>query len=382
MPNHAKNELAMSIVHMKDEASTSSDSMPVIYKNNVKSLYDKGIHLVTDVPPFSSVKCSLYSARNRTLQMDKTVFKKPSDVKVPAPFENFKVADYDYEDTRILVFCSDEAKQLLGEVKECFCDGTFKSAPKPFYQLFIIYGDLGSSSATTNVVPLFFVLMSDKKESTYSALFDVLHARFPEWKLEKIHLDFEVATSNALRIIFPNIKIKKCYYHFTNSLWRKAKSLGIKTKLYRRIVGLCTALPLLPESHVKGGWDYIQLQCADLKNNKINTFIAYMKRTWLKSDTCIREWCVSNERHRTNNVAESYNSVINRKINKSYVTINKLLHVLRDDITVDLTNNRTANFSLKERKHSEIEKDNVILNTQMQLLHNQITIGHFLEILR
>lgn len=58
-----------------------------------------------------------------------------------------------------------------------------------------------------------------------------------------------------------------------------------------------------------------------------------MKSTWLKNDACIREWCVSNERHRTNNVAESYNSVINKK---NYVTINKLLNVLHDDIKVTL----------------------------------------------
>lgn len=373
--NHAKNDLAMSIVNMKEEAGTSANSMPAIYKNNLKPLYDKGIHLVTEVPSFRSVKCSLYSARKRKLQMDKTVFTKLSEVEIPAPFKNSLVADYQYEDSRLLVFCFDEAKQLLGEVKEYFCDGTFKSTPKPFHQLFIIYGDLGSSSGTTNVVPLVFALMSDKKESTYSALFDILQAKFPEWKPDKFHLDFEVATSNALKLIFPNLEIKNCYYHFTQSLWRKAKSIGIKTKLYRRLVGLCTALPLLPENQIKDGWAYIQLQCAHLKNNKINAFMAYMKNTWLKNDACIRDWCVSNERHRTNNVAESYNSVINKNINKNYVTINKLLNVLYNDI-------RVANFSPNERRQTETQKDDFILNTQMQLIHNQITVGHFLEILR
>lgn len=43
------------------------------------------------------------------------------------------------------------------------CDGTFKSTPKPFQQVFIIYGDLGSSSGKTNVVPLVFALMSDNE---------------------------------------------------------------------------------------------------------------------------------------------------------------------------------------------------------------------------
>lgn len=103
--------------------------------------------------------------------------------------------------------------------------------------------------------------------------------------------------------------------------------------------------------------------------------MAYMKNTWLKNDACIREWCVGNERHRTNNVAESYNSVINKHVKKNYVTIYKLLNVLYDKLKV------TAN-SQNERRPTEKEKDDGILNAQMQLIHNQITVGHFLEMLR
>ena len=104
----------------------------------------------------------------------KTVFKRIKEVQVPATFEKFVVADYQHEHTRLLVFCSEEAKKLLKSVKEYFIDATLKNSPRTFPQLLSILGDLGSTSQTTSVIPLIHVLMSDKKKSTYAALFDIL----------------------------------------------------------------------------------------------------------------------------------------------------------------------------------------------------------------
>lgn len=74
---------------------------------------------------------------------------------------------------------------------------------------------------------------------------------------KKIHLDFEVAPANALMSIFPDINLKKCYYHFTKSIWKKAKEMKIKSKQERRIVGLYTALPLLPFDQISDGVEYL-----------------------------------------------------------------------------------------------------------------------------
>lgn len=93
------------------------------------------------------------------------------------------------------------------------------------------------------------------KETTYFALFDILKANFEDLHPQKFHCDFEFAPSNASKAIFPDVTLKKCYYHFTNSIWRKAKSLQLKkNKRYRRIVGLCAALALLSQHLVIQGW--------------------------------------------------------------------------------------------------------------------------------
>lgn len=50
--------------------------------------------------------------------------------------------------------------------------------------------------------------MSDKKEATYTALFDILRTLCPEWAPKKVHADFEVAATNAIKHFFPRIEIK------------------------------------------------------------------------------------------------------------------------------------------------------------------------------
>ncbi|KAL0810826.1 hypothetical protein ABMA28_010136 [Loxostege sticticalis] len=373
-PNEQKNEVALTLDKIKQIGAQKSDPLPTIFNENVRGLYEKGLNFVVPVPSFPNVKHALYNARKKELQITKTVFKSVDEVEVPAKYnKDFLIADYIYEGSRILVFCKSEAKKYFCRVKEYFGDATFRT-PYPFSQLFTIHGALGDGSTDTNVVPLVYALMSDKKETTYFALFDILKANFEDFHPQKFHCDFEFAPSNALKAIFPDVTLKKCYYHFTNSIWRKAKSLQIKkNKRYRRIVGLCAALALLPQHLVIQGWTYVQEQANDIQNENMTTFMRYMKRTWLKSDDYVSQWCVYNERHRTNNVAESFHSRLNRLINKNYVTIFKLLHVLYEFST---------NPVPKKRRSQEIENDSFIINKQMELIHNDINIGHFLETMR
>lgn len=371
----AKNELAININNMKQEASTSVEPMPKIYDKHITPLKTK--KLKTRIPEFQNVKCCLYQCRKNAMEVDKTVFKCLCEVEVPLQFRTMLVADYINEKTKILIFCNVETLCLLPNIKEYFVDSTFKSTPRPFYQLLSIHGDIGSTSETCHVVPIFYALMSDKKESSYHAIFDILNTKYVEWKPLKIHMDFEIATSNAIKNIFPDIIVSKCYYHYNKCIWKKCDSLHIKSKLYRRIVGLCAVLPLLPIDNIPEGWNYIEQRCKNKNDKKLKLFIQYMKKTWLKNESYIKEWCVTHERHRTNNVMENWHSVVNKAVNKNYVTIAKLLKELKDNGSIN------KNWvSQTTRTKLELEKDEELLDLKMQLVHKHITVGHFLETLR
>lgn len=102
--------------------------------------------------------------------------------------------------------------------------------------------------------------------------------------------------------------------------------MNIINKVERRYIGLCSVLALVPENLTVGGWEYIQSMSQSFAENaKINKFLKYVHQTWLKGDFR-KQWCIQ-ERHRTNNVAESWNTPLNKALSKN-VTILRLLNVL------------------------------------------------------
>lgn len=165
--------------------------------------------------------------------MSKTVFRHVKEVEVPVQFKDLLIADY-YNDeaglqTRILICCSKSSLQMIPKINEYCIDGTFYSCPALFAQMYI-HGDISSTSEVTKVKPLIFALMSDRKDKSYIILFEIIMSVIPEWKLHKIHSDNEKTAMNAVIKVFPNITLKGCYYHWSRSIWKKAKSASFRTQ--------------------------------------------------------------------------------------------------------------------------------------------------------
>lgn len=101
-----------------------------------------------------------------------------------------------------------------------------------------IHADLNSSENNTAIMPLIYVLVSDRTKETYLKIFRIIKSQIPEWVN---WTDFEEVIQ-AFKKLFPNAENQGCYYHFTNTLWRKAKSFKLTRKRKNRIVGLCYVL--------------------------------------------------------------------------------------------------------------------------------------------
>lgn len=68
----------------------------------------------------------------------------------------------------------------------------------------MIHVDRGSSTSETNMHPVLFILLPNKKEMTYMDLLQKLKHFYPGWTTELIKLDFEAAVINACEKVFPN----------------------------------------------------------------------------------------------------------------------------------------------------------------------------------
>jgi hypothetical protein len=117
-------------------------------------------------------------------------------------------------------------------------DGTFKSAPKIYKskgQLYTIHGLKqerdGEGRMRQETFPLVYSVLPDKRKLSYEDLFKsiiqiskcVLAPRY-------IILDFEIAAIDALKQCFPKTKIRGCWFHLNQSVFRKAQELGFQSR--------------------------------------------------------------------------------------------------------------------------------------------------------
>lgn len=332
-PDFNKNIIDIHIDECKKNI-TSDDvpCVPAAFNSTISKILDEGLDKVTlpkDIPKFANIKSTLYRHRNSTYNMSKITFNDVKTVEVPQKFQSFLLADYCYGNTRLLIFCSQEAKEKLIVLKNIFGDGTFKSCPPPFQQLYTVHGDLGSNNQSTAMTPLLYALMSNRKKETYEILFRLVKSQINDWNPTSFTSDFEEAAMSAMRTIFPEISIHGCYYHFNNAIWRKGRELNLtKHKTLRRQVALSAVLPLLPEERIFEGWFYIASESPD--DSQSEKFRQYMLSQWLQSNF-VKVWCSFGKRHRTNNFAEGWHFKLNSAIGKKKPNILKLLTVLHQD---------------------------------------------------
>jgi hypothetical protein len=133
----------------------------------------------------------------------------------------------------VMIFMTTANTRLLSTCDTIFIDGTFRTAPHPYYQLVTIH-----ALHRGVVIPTCFCLLSGKSIGHYRQLLSHISIRVRRvtrrrWNPQNVICDFELALITALQTELPGCRIRGCYFHFTQSLWRKVASLGLVTQ-YRR----------------------------------------------------------------------------------------------------------------------------------------------------
>lgn len=325
IPNVAEVEVKKAIINCKKRVRDKvSVPVNVIYQEEFTSIYSKGYDLVAEVPKYSSAKGYLCKERRKKLG---TVQNPENSLEIAFPKESLCLADnrsflridnIDASGKRILVFAVSDAESMLKDGQTFFFDGTFKSCPKQFAQLYTVHVDMGSTENETNVLPVLFALLPDKRESTYDTFFTLVKEMVHFWSPKTIKLDFEAAAIGAAKKAFPQAVISGCSFHFHQCLWRKIQNLGLaesykEDEQVRLVCRMCAALTYLPLEKIEEGW--IQIMEIVPQNAKLTEFLDYFVEQWLDNSSIPTElWNVYGQRHRTNNVVEGWNCKLNRSL--------------------------------------------------------------------
>ena len=116
------------------------------------------------------------------------------------------------------------------EISELFIDGTFKVAPKNWYQLLNIFG----YDKKHNIYkPLAFIILNTKSEEIYNEVLEKIielvksNTSLKSFKDIKIMSDFEIGLRRAIKNKFEDCLLDGCYFHFCKAIWKKIKKLNL-----------------------------------------------------------------------------------------------------------------------------------------------------------
>lgn len=320
MSEKIDNDVFIAVNECKEKVCHNFDSVEKIYEETFAKLKKNcNPRDIDEIPEFSSKKDSVYAARKTFLETKSLNYKTVADVHIPRKLGKGFVVCEDGTTDKIIIFSSTTARMYLKnadqeiDVKQFFGDGTFHCVPHPFYQLYSLHVDVGSNEKSTNVVPVIFGLLPDKRQTTYVRFFQLIKEKLSVC-IMKFKCDFEAAVMNAITKVFPECKISGCFYHYNKAIWRKAKNLNLnESKKDRKMVKMVSYLPLLPENFIEETWHVI-MNSAEVKEN-VSKFKDYFDRQWIPIIKDNGLSCAF-ELHRTTNPVEGFHHRVNERFGK------------------------------------------------------------------
>lgn len=131
------------------------------------------------------------------------------------------------------------------------CDGTFKSAPKGFSQVYTLH----ARHPRGETLPAVHVLMIRKTKADYQTVFRWLNAKLEDedgsiGALQAVLFDFEPAAREAFKIEFKvverGIVVRGCRFHYGQAVIRNRDKKGLKAlKVQMHLMRRCRAILFL-----------------------------------------------------------------------------------------------------------------------------------------
>ena len=166
-----------------------------------------------------------------------------------------------------------------------FMDETFSTAPNMFQQVYVIRSPLGDTAITCA-----YALLTCKQQTTYEELFSAIIRVSEDYGFSPdtmtIITDFKQAVLCAISNTFGQHVIPRgCYYHFTQSTWRKVQELG-HARAYKQPdsqikhwCGIIDSLAFLPVEDVAAGMNWIKQHVLE----ELTDLVAYFDPTYVSS---------------------------------------------------------------------------------------------------
>ncbi|CAB4420785.1 unnamed protein product [Rhizophagus irregularis] len=188
-------------------------------------------------------------------------------------------------------------------------DGTFRTVPTLFHQMYTVHALVGGES-NSRVLPMVYILMTSRSKVIYERIFQELTDLAEEagqmLAPPMIITDFEQAAINAAQVEFPGSVHKGCFFHLCQSFWRKIQSLGLASEYgnseeFSIKLRHMTALAFLPSSEIPHAFDQIK----SLMPPNASQIVQYFEETYVNELWSVHE-LIENGYPRTQNMVEGW----------------------------------------------------------------------------
>ncbi|CAF1314959.1 unnamed protein product, partial [Didymodactylos carnosus] len=127
-------------------------------------------------------------------------------------------------DQRILIFSTKKQLKMLKNGSHIYLDGTFDVVPELYFQLYTIH-----VTYLNHILPAVYVLLPGKKQCLYKTMFKELKNLVPDFDPLNVMIDFERATINVIKSLFPTTVLNGCFFHLCQNIYRAVTRFGLKT---------------------------------------------------------------------------------------------------------------------------------------------------------
>ena len=150
----------------------------------------------------------------------------------------------------IIAFASESALKIVSENYHWNVDGTSRTSPALFTQVYYI-----QVFDEYSMKPVVYACCEDKFQVGYDYLFRSLVGYAAEKKIvlnsKSILIDFKQTVVNTINDVFPRTSVKACHFYFAQNVWKRIKKnyltkLSKQENILRQMANIIS-LPMIPQ---------------------------------------------------------------------------------------------------------------------------------------
>ncbi|XP_065321616.1 uncharacterized protein LOC135929050 [Gordionus sp. m RMFG-2023] len=347
-PDIADIEARRELNRIKQVAS-SSQSLP----NNIIADISSNISIA------ATGKMSSCSLIKRTIQRKRRqVGRAPAvpvsliDLVIPIEYqlsnnnEQFLLYDSGHHDHRCIIFSTIKNLQFLSTCDKWYADGTFKTCPPLFQQIYTIHG-----MKHKTIIPAIYVLMASRRQQDYLNIFNQIKNFQIFLNPKVIIIDFELAALSAFKQSFPMTAMRGCLFHMSQCIWRTVQKNPRICNAYKSetnfamYIKMLMSLAYVPVEDVIHGFEELCASIFYQENRAILApLIEYFEETWIGKMIAMEsrspifgislwncyESTLASEPN-TNNSVEGWHRSFSSHISSHHPTIWKFIKTLKDE---------------------------------------------------